>query len=333
MKKLAYLIALITFINNCFSQTLAIQVRDTGINNLILPSNYKTSDYGAIPQYLKKGHGDKTLILIPGWGFDATIFNDFMEANETKYIMYAITIPGFGNTMAPPLPESGTSYGLHYWNYGVLQGILKLIEREKLQKPIIVGHSTQGTQLALRMAIDYPDKVSKVIILGAHAKFIYMNQGMPQELTLEKKVAFVDKYTGPIWFKQMTRERFNEGNFLPEIYSLDSRKGLELWKESAAVPLPVMIQYICEFFASDITTEINSIKCSVLILRSTFSSEVLNKPINNYIKPQFIDSWENATGINPLIKVEDINMAATFVWKDNPVEVYSKISEFLDEKD
>lgn len=328
MIKLIGLIAIIAWMENGYSQT-PVATGNSAVNNLVMPQGYVPGVYEAIPQYVKKGTGARTLILIPGWGFDASVFEDFMVENRKNYTMYAITIPGYGNTSAPPLPDSGTSYGNQYWNNGVLLGIRALIVREKLRKPVIVGHSTQGTQLALRMAIAYPEMVSGVIVLGGHAKFIYVSGGNPQEYPLPKTIDYVDKYTAPFWFKTISRQRFDEGNFLPEIYSLDTLRAQQLWKMAASVPLPVMVQYICEFFASDIKTEIHRIKCPVLVLRSTFNSAILNAPINNYVKPQFIDAWTGVSLINPLVKVVDIMSAATFVWKDNPKEVYRLISEFL----
>lgn len=303
--------------------------QDSTGNNLIHLTGYKTGKYGALPQYVKAGKGNPTLILIPGWGFDASVFKDFMDANKNNYTMYAITIPGYGKTQAPPMPDANTSYGQQYWNKGALEGLNKLIEKEKLQKPVIVGNFTQGAQLALRMAIDYPDKVGGVIVLGGQAKFIAMIQGEPREFPLDTMINYTDKYTAPVWFKPISKKFFDNNNYLPEIYSLDSTKGAQLWKQSAAVPLPVMVRYICEFFASDIKTELDKIKCPVLILRATYNDSVLQNPVNNYVKSQFINTWNDVSVKNPLIKVKDIKNAAGFVWKDNPAETYKAIDEFL----
>jgi pimeloyl-ACP methyl ester carboxylesterase len=302
---------------------------DSAINNLVHTPGYKASEYGAIPQYIKTGKGKQTMILIPSWGFGLSVFEDFMEANKERYTMYAITIPGYANTMAPPMPRQGTSYGGQIWNNGVLQGLMALLEKEKIQKAIIAGHSTQGTQLALRMAIDFPDKVSRVIILGGHAKFISIIKGVPTEFPLKSSIAYVDNYTAPKWFKSISKADFDNGNYQSEIYSLDSMLGAKLWKESSDVSLPVMIQYICEFFASDIKTEFDKIKCPVLVLRATFNKRVLDDSNNNYVRPQFMDSWNDASTRNPLIEVVDIQNAATFIWKDNPRDTYKAIASFV----
>jgi pimeloyl-ACP methyl ester carboxylesterase len=332
-----------TLKNTCFAVWLALTITSSGLaqsdseagsstNNLAHYPGYETCEYGAIPEFTKVGKGKLTLLLIPGLGFDATVFDDFIKANKNNYNMYVVTIPGYGNTKAPPMPTAGTSYGDQSWNKGVIEGLVKLIEKENLKRPVVVGHFVQGTQLALRMAIDHSDKIRSVIILGGPAKFISIINGEPKEFPLNGTISYVDKNTAPTWFKQINKNDFNDGNYLPEIYSLDNTVGDDLWKQSASVELPVMVRYLCEFFASDIKMEFAKIKCSVLVLRAMFSDKVLQMPINNYVSPQFINSWDDAAAKNPLIRVHDIQNSASFVWKDQPDEVYKAIKTFLNEK-
>ncbi|HEV8285697.1 MAG TPA: alpha/beta hydrolase [Chitinophagaceae bacterium] len=321
------LLSFILFACVAFAQNKTIS--DSSVNNLVHTPGYKTSEYAAIPRFTKKGNGKQTLILIPGLGFDASVFDDFINANKKNYTMYAITVPGYGNTNAPPMPLTDSSYGDQNWSKGIIEGLMKLIKKQNLRKPVIVGHFVQGTQLALRMAIDHPDKVGSVIILGGPVKFIYIDKGEPKPYPLKAMISYIDKYTAPAWFKTMSHKKFNDGNYLPEIYSLDSTRASNLWKQSASQPLPVMVRYLCEFFASDITLELEKIKCPVLVLRATFNDKILLVPINNYVRPQFIDSWNEITLKNPSIRVKDIQGAASFVWKDKPAEVYTEIKAFL----
>ena len=305
---------------------------DSTINNLIHAQGYKPSEYGDVPQFVKVGKGRQTLILIPGLGFDTSIFDDFIKANKNNYSMYAVTIPGYGKTVAPPMPSPGTSYGEQSWNKGVRDGIMQLVKNEKIKKAVFVGHFVQGTQLALQIAIDQPNIAEGVIILGGPAKYITIINGEPKEFPLKGTISYVDKITAPTWFQTIKKEDFDDGNYFAEIYSLKKEVGNELWKQSAAVSLPVMIRYLCEFFSVDIKLELNKVKCPVLVLRAMFNEKVLQDPTNNYVKPQFIDSWEGTSSINSLIEVKDIQNAATFVWKDQPDEVYAAIKTFLRDK-
>jgi pimeloyl-ACP methyl ester carboxylesterase len=300
-----------------------------GINNLVLPAGYPVSEYAAIPAYTKTGSGSRDLILIPGLGFDASIFDDFVNENKERFTIYAITVPGFGNTHAPAMPLRDSSYGLQYWNRGIESGILKLIKKENLKRPLIAGYFTLGTQLALRVAIDYPKLVGGIIVIGGPAKFILIRQGVPIEFPLKNSIDYIDRFTVPGWFKNISKEDFDKGNYLPEIYSLYNKHGNALWDQVYSIPLPVMIRYLLEFFASDITIELDKIQCGVLVLRPSFNPAVLQNPINNYLLPQFINIWDRAAGMNRLIQVKDIPGAATCVWKDNPVATAREISEFI----
>jgi pimeloyl-ACP methyl ester carboxylesterase len=301
---------------------------DTTINNLIHTPGYKTCKPGELGRVKKYGNGKQSMILIPGLGFDGSVFDDFMEANKTLYTMYAVTVAGYGNTSAPPMPPEGTSYGDQTWNRSAVEGITKLIDNEKLNKPIIVGHFVQGTQLALRLAIDHPEKVGGVIILGGPAKFISVMGGKIRDFPLDTMKLFTDKFTGPRWFKHMMKKFFDDNNFRPEVYSQDSITGHVLWRQSADVPLPIMIRHVSEYLASDLKAEIDKVKCPVLVLRPTFKSDILEKPINNYIKPQFMDTWNDVLLRNPLVDVKDIPDAATFLWKDQPEKTNEEIMLF-----
>ncbi|MEJ0033367.1 MAG: hypothetical protein WDO15_24870 [Bacteroidota bacterium] len=66
------------------------------------------------------------LILIPGIGFDSSVFSDFVERNKKSYTMYTVTIPGYGNTAAPAMPDSAhASYGKQYWTNSAIEDIRK----------------------------------------------------------------------------------------------------------------------------------------------------------------------------------------------------------------
>ncbi|MBX7151925.1 alpha/beta hydrolase [bacterium] len=302
---------------------------DSTVNNLVHTPGYKTGHLGDLGAVKKYGNGQQNLILIPGLGFDASVFDDFMETNENLYTMYAITIAGYGKTAAPPMPAEGTSYGEQTWTQGTVAGLLKLIDKEKLEKPVIVGHFVQGTQIALRLAEDYPNKIGGVIILGGPAKFIVAMNGRVKDFPLDTMILFTDKATGPKWFKHMTRKFYDENNIRPEIYSLDNHRGMELWQQSTSIPLPVLVRYVCEYFASDVKVRFPEIQCPVLILRPTFSESILSDPVNNYVRPQYIDSWNDAPSKNSLIQFKDIQNASTFVWKDKPDTVYDAIHVFI----
>ena len=108
--------------------------------------------------------------------------------------------------------------------------------------------------------------------------------------------------------------------------------GNSLWKQVAAIPVPVMVRYLCEFTSTDVKVDLDKIVCPVLILRSMFNSTVLDSSVNNYVKPQFIDSWQGVKDINARIEIKDIDNSATFAWKDQAFIVNEEIKKFINTK-
>lgn len=76
----------------------------------------------------KRGRGPVPLILIADLRTDWTVFQSFMERNAERYTLYAVTLPGYGGTPAPPRPATLDLTTTPWWD-GAKQGVLGLIER------------------------------------------------------------------------------------------------------------------------------------------------------------------------------------------------------------
>ena len=68
-----------------------------------------TAPLGELGAVVRKGTGTRDVILIPGWGFGAEVFDSFMRANVSRYRMVAVTLPGFGATAGPPMPPDAAA--------------------------------------------------------------------------------------------------------------------------------------------------------------------------------------------------------------------------------
>jgi pimeloyl-ACP methyl ester carboxylesterase len=97
-------------------------------------------------------HG-RPLILIPGLGSGAWVWQDTIEHLEKDHVIYAVTLAGFDGT---PAPVRG--------NYleQAEASLLKLIESRHIQQPVLVGHSLGGT-LAIRFAEQHSNLLSGVV--------------------------------------------------------------------------------------------------------------------------------------------------------------------------
>ena len=130
----------------------------------VKPVGTATTPLGELGQVQKIGRGPVPMILIADARTDWTLYQSFMERNASKYTMYAITLPGYGGTAPPPRPASFDPAATPWWD-GLEQGIVKLIEKNRLSKPVIVG-SQASAYLAARMALDHPEQVRGVVLLN-----------------------------------------------------------------------------------------------------------------------------------------------------------------------
>lgn len=335
-RKLIYLIFSLSFFsfNLLFSQPKSFQ-QDSTLNNLIHPGNYVTNKLGELGKMTKMGFGKQSMILIPGIGFGGDIFNNFMEENKDKYTMYSVTAAGFGNTQAPPIPDTSSKYSEQTWINGTVNGIINLIEKEKLQNPIIVGHFIVGSQVALILALNYPDLIGKVVILSGvpyqyyptrkqDGTFDWSNEN---KVSLEQRSNIVEKYWAPVWFKTVTEKTWNDNNWNFKEYTNDSSKGIELVNISSLVPLQVNVRYILEYMTFDASTFIDKIKIPTLILIPEFNEHFFTGS-EVYLEYLLQVSWNSIKNINPVVQFKMIPNARIFMWYDNPETVYNSINSF-----
>ncbi len=127
------------------------------------PPSSATTPLGQLGHVEKRGRGPLPMILIADLRTDWTIYQNFMDHNAERYTMYAVTLPGFGGTPPPPKPASLEVTATPWWD-GAEKGIVNLIEKNRLHRPVVVGMAGSG-YLAARLALDHPDKIRSVVTL------------------------------------------------------------------------------------------------------------------------------------------------------------------------
>jgi pimeloyl-ACP methyl ester carboxylesterase len=304
--------------------------QDSTLDNLRHAPGYVTAPLGALGQIVRRGSGAIDVVIIAGWGFGAEEFERFMHDNVSRYRMVAITLPGFAGTAGPPMPPAGTSYGEATWTRAAEDAIVRLIEGEGLRKPVVVGHFIVGTQVALRLALNRPDLVGGVVIVGGEPmRFVPSRRDSTGKTPMprDERVSGVDNFMAPRWFKTVTKKTWIANNYAQPQYARDSARAAELWRKSSDVPLPVMIRYLCEYYAMDLREDFPRLAVETRVLVPEFSPEILNDPKQSYVKQLFWDSWENARGTNPRIQIRRVAHSRIFVTDDRPDVVRDAIDE------
>lgn len=124
------------------------------IGVLLLSLSTFAQDYPFLVQ--KSGTGKQTILFIPGFACSGDVWKETVNELAADYTCYVLTMAGFAGTA----PEENPSF--ENW---ILQ-IARFIQDEKMEKPILVGHS-MGGGLTLAIASDFPDLVQRIVVVDA----------------------------------------------------------------------------------------------------------------------------------------------------------------------
>lgn len=304
--------------------------QDPALNNLRFPEGTKTVPFGTLGEVTKIGTGPKKALLIPGVGFGAEIWNEFAERHKSGFTMYAVTLPGFGDTPPLAMPPDGTKYEETSWTRSAVAAIEKLIERERLENVTVFAHWALSTQIALRLAIDRPDRIDSVILIGGPLKVNFENS--PTDMlkwTAAERSKFIEGL-GARWFKTITRDTWDDNNFMTYDYAVNPRRALFLWRAAQKPMIQVWIRYLLEFYSIDPLPELKDLKVPTLVVQPAFDDPGYYVEMNrNYMRNFCIDSWRDAKEVNGKLEFVSISGSRLFVMFDKPDDLDKAINGFL----
>ena len=111
---------------------------------------------GIRTRWRRSGTGPPVLVL-HGWGAKIEAVDPIIRALAPQLTVYAVDLPGFGETGLPPEPWGVTDYA--DWTRS-------LMDELGLERPSIVGHSNGG-RIAIHLASHHPERVDKLILVDA----------------------------------------------------------------------------------------------------------------------------------------------------------------------
>lgn len=314
--------------------TPGVREIDVGRNNLELMKEYKTLADRDYPVIAKKGRGKQTLILIPGMYSGTKSFDSFIDRNETQYKFFLVTPPGINGTPSRAMPARGASFSELSWTRSLERDILNLIRKEKLTKPIIIAERQPAAQAAIELAIEHPDQIRGVVLVGTNLVQSFFSPKDPTRktpLAFSDRAGFVDESWAAKWFKYVTPETWKNGDLAMQLLSVDPARALTAWDELESAPLEIKVRYLCEFWASDVTRGFDKLKVPVLALVPGFDEKFLNDPANGFAKAAFLDSWETLVPKNPQLELLRIPNARMLVLDDQPKLSDEAIARFVEQ--
>jgi pimeloyl-ACP methyl ester carboxylesterase len=106
--------------------------------------------------YVDQGAGEQTVLLIHGLGSYLPAWKRTIEDLKTDYRVIALDLPGYGKSS-----KGDYSYTMPFF----ANVVDRFMDQLKLQGIPVAGHS-MGGQIAMRLSLDHPDRVSKLMLIS-----------------------------------------------------------------------------------------------------------------------------------------------------------------------
>lgn len=107
--------------------------------------------------FYKKAGSGKKVFLLHGWGGRADSFLPVFNYLSSKYEVYAIDFPGFGESNDPPFPWDVNDYQ---------EMLLKMFDALDIEKASLIGHSFGG-RVSMLFSAKHPERVEKVVLVDS----------------------------------------------------------------------------------------------------------------------------------------------------------------------
>jgi pimeloyl-ACP methyl ester carboxylesterase len=108
--------------------------------------------------YIVEGKGD-TILMLHGWGSNLLPFQPLIKHLSSYYKVYALDMPGFGQSEEPLAPWTVDDY---------VNFIIKFTQEMGITKTILIGHSFGGKCIINLANIGaLPFQINKIILMGS----------------------------------------------------------------------------------------------------------------------------------------------------------------------
>lgn len=248
----------------------------------------------------KTGKGKQTILFIPGFASSGDVWNETRTFFEKDFICYTFTMAGFAGVKPQPNPS------FKNWE----NEIANYIKANKIEKPIVVGHS-MGGGLALAIAADYPDLIGKIVVVDALPCLAALSDPSFKSKENNDCSSMVTQMTA------MSDSQFYDMQKKTMPRLLEDASKLEMVVDwSVKSDRTTFAQMYCDFFNTDLRDKITSIKCPSLILLESYF-------VN--LKPAIEGQYKNLKTAN----FQYANKGLHFIMYDDKEWYLTQLSNFI----
>ncbi len=258
--------------------------------------------------YTKSGSG-QPVIFLPALGCKGSVWNSAVNALDKNFTCYEISIAGFG----------GTRLKGNFSMERISKDLIKLIVKEKLQHPILMGHSVSGF-LALKIAFENPGVFSKLVIIDSYPfAMAAINPAVTIEQASQQATMIKNMY-----LKQSDDEfKKSEEMVLPTLIS--SKRNIDtVLNWMTASDRNAIAEATYEMASTDLRDDLKNINCRTLVIGTWKGKEqygFTKEKVENILKEQY----ENLKYKTIIVS----DNSKHFIMLDNPDWLNKQITGFI----
>ena len=262
----------------------------------------------------RHGNHGRPVILIPGLAGGPWVWQETIASLEKDHVVYAVTLAGFAGT---PVPADGGNLFDR-----ADTSLLQLIRRQKIDQPVLVGHSLGGT-LALRFAGEHSELISGVVAVDGLPLFPGMDR-----VDAEQRIAMAAGMR-----KQMesaTPEQFKtqQLDYMQKIGVRDPALAARYAPFNARSDIKATAEYMAEDLAADGRPGLKHANVPILEI-SPYNAPDFSHPPMIMSEAQKTAYYQSLLVNAPNAKVVSISPSRHFVMLDQPAKFQQVLDDFL----
>jgi pimeloyl-ACP methyl ester carboxylesterase len=251
-------------------------------------------------EVLKTGKGKQSIIFIPGFASSGEVWNETKATFEKNFTCYTLTMSGFAGVK--PHPKAS----FENWK----NEIAAYIRDNKIEKPILVGHS-MGGGLALAIAADYPELIGKIVVVDALPCLAALSDPSFKSKENNDCTATVNQMTAMNETQFYDMQKQMMPRLLQDQSKLETVVGWSVKSDRNTFG-----QMYCDFYNTDLRAKISQIKCASLVLLESYF-------IN--LKPAIDEQYKNLKTAN----FKYANKGLHFIMYDDTAWYMEQLNNFI----
>lgn len=247
------------------------------------------------------------IILIPGLLSSGEVWTSTVERYKDRYTLHTVTLAGFGG----PAPIGSPFLSR------VRDELIAYVRNQKLQKPILIGHSLGGF-LAFWIAATSPDSVGGVVAVdGVPFLPALGNPDATAEAMSTQSVRIRSTYGSLSTDQLVAQSRMTMTTMITTPADVDRAMAWVARSDAATAGIAVG-----EMMTTDLRADIAKISAPVLLIGATGAAPAA-------MRPHMATAYAAQVSRLPSARVKMAGNARHFIMFDDPEFLFASIDEFL----